>query len=124
MAEIDFERRLERMFAEAPVAADEAAFAARVESRLDRGWAARRAMIWIAGVAGGTIGATQLLMSNLRPSLERLEISAPRELVTLREAAGAAEWMTPLVGGETLWLMAALAAAAIGLALTRVIEEF
>lgn len=124
MAEIDFERRLERMFAEAPVAPDENAFAARVEGRLDRGWAARRAMIWVAGVAGGTIGATQLLMSNLRPSLERLEISAPRELVNLREAAGAAEWMTPLVGGETLWLMAALAATAIGLALTRVIEEF
>ncbi|MCC7266070.1 MAG: hypothetical protein IT546_01885 [Caulobacteraceae bacterium] len=124
MAEVDFERRLERMFAEAPVTADETAFAARVEGRLNRGWAARRAMIWIAGVAGGAIGATQLLVSNLRPSLERLEIATPRELITLREAAGAAEWMTPLVGGETLWLMAALAAAAVGLALTRMIEEF
>lgn len=124
MAEMDFERRLERMFAEDTVFPDEGTFAQRVETRLDRGWAARRAMIWVAGVAGGAIGATQLLMSNLRPSLERLEISPPAQLASLREAGAAVEWLTPLAGGETMWLIAALAVTAVGLALTRMIEEF
>ena len=42
MAELDFERRLERLFAETPAYADDDAFAERVERRLDRGWTARR----------------------------------------------------------------------------------
>jgi hypothetical protein len=121
---MDFERRLERMFAESTVFPDEGAFAQRVEGRLDRGWAARRVMIWVAGVAGGAIGATQLLMSNLRPSLEWLEISPPVQLASLREAGAAVGWLTPRAGGETMWLIAALAVTAVGLALTRVIEEF
>ena len=50
MAEADFERRLERLFGEAPDLADSQAFAERIERRLDRGWTARR---WLIGVAGG-----------------------------------------------------------------------
>ena len=123
MAEVDFEARLERMFAEAPSPGDADAFASRVETRLDRGWAARRAMIWIAGLAGGVIGATQLVMSNLRPSLEQVNLSAPHEFASLREVGAAAEWLPSLAGGETLWMIAILAATAIGLGLTRVIEE-
>ena len=53
MAEIDFERRLERLFADAPAFSDESAFAARVEQRLNRGWNVRRWFIGAAGVASG-----------------------------------------------------------------------
>ena len=37
MAELDFERRLERLFADLPELPDAAAFAERVERRLDAG---------------------------------------------------------------------------------------
>jgi hypothetical protein len=40
MAEIDFERRLERLFADAPELPDASAFATRIEGRLNRGWTA------------------------------------------------------------------------------------
>jgi hypothetical protein len=56
MAEVDFERRLERLFAEGPELADAGAFAERVERRLDAGWTARRWLIGAAGVVGGVIG--------------------------------------------------------------------
>ena len=38
MAELDFERRLERLFGEASELPDAAQFAERVERRLDAGW--------------------------------------------------------------------------------------
>ena len=38
MAEVDFERRLERLFAEGPDLPDAGAFADRIERRLNRGW--------------------------------------------------------------------------------------
>ena len=40
MAEADFERRLERLFGEAPELPDSQAFAERIEQRLNRGWTA------------------------------------------------------------------------------------
>ena len=45
MAELDFERRLERMFAETPELPDAGAFADGIERKLDRGWNLRRWMI-------------------------------------------------------------------------------
>ena len=57
----DFERRLERMFSEAPSYPDAETFAGRVEARLDRGWTARRWLIGAAGLVGGVIGASQLV---------------------------------------------------------------
>src|SRR4051794_41817855 len=52
MAE-DFERRLERLFAEHPELPDAGGFAERVERRLDAGWTARR---WLIGSGGGVGG--------------------------------------------------------------------
>src|ERR1700749_938961 len=70
MAELDFERRLERLFAEPPELPDAASFAERVERRLDRGWTARRGLIGAAGVVGGVIGASQLMVSNVFQRVE------------------------------------------------------
>src|SRR5947208_17019490 len=76
MAEVDFERRLERLFAEAPELSDAAAFAERISRRLDAGWTARRWLIGAAGVVGGVIGASQLMVSNLFQRVETAGDSA------------------------------------------------
>ena len=52
MADLDFENRLERMYAQAPAMPDSDAFARRVEGRIDRSWTVRRWAIGAAGVAG------------------------------------------------------------------------
>ena len=76
MVEADFERRLERLFAECPELPDAGPFADRVERRLDAGWTARRWIIGAAGVVGGVIGASQLMVSNLFQRVESAGDSA------------------------------------------------
>src|SRR3979409_399204 len=76
MAEVDFERRLERLFAEGPEVPDAGAFAERVERGFDAGWTARRWLIGAAGVIGGVIGASQLMVSNLFQRVESAGDSA------------------------------------------------
>lgn len=128
MAEVDFERRLERLFAAAPELPDADAFAARVERRLDAGWTARRWLIGAAGVGGGLIGASQLVMSNL---LQRVESAGDSAKVVgqglsqgLTEISPRAEWLTNVYsGGAVVWIASALAIVALGFALARVIEE-
>jgi hypothetical protein len=51
MADIEFERRLERLFSDAPEMLDAGGFAERIERRLEAGWTARRRLIGAAGVA-------------------------------------------------------------------------
>src|SRR5260221_10385602 len=65
MAEVVFERELERMFAEALAFADADYFAARVEQRLDRRWTARQVLIGGLGMVGGVIGGGQLFGTGL-----------------------------------------------------------
>src|SRR3954452_12665017 len=76
MAELDFERRLERLFAEGPELPDCQAFAETVERTLNRGWTARRWLLGAAGVVGGVVGASQLFASKLFERLENAEQSA------------------------------------------------
>jgi hypothetical protein len=124
MPEVDFERRLERLFAEAREFPDANGFAERVERRLDRGWTARRWLIGAAGVAGGVIGASQLMVSNLFQRVENAEVSARLLSSGLTHMAPRAEWMSALSGGgTTVWIASALAVIAMGFVLTRVIEE-
>ena len=101
MAELDFERRLERLFADAPELPDARGFTEGVERRLNRGWMARRWLIGVAGVVGGLIGASQLIMSNF---LERMESAS--------EGSGA-----------VIWAAVALAVVAMGFVVSRVLEE-
>ena len=128
MAEIEFERRLERLFGDAPELPDAAAFADRVERRLATGWTARRWLIGAAGGAGGVIGASQLIMSNLFQRVESAGDSA-RVLqqgitqLTPKISAGG-NWFSGFAdGGVVVWVASALAILAMGFALTRVIEE-
>jgi hypothetical protein len=125
MAEVEFERRLERLFAEAPEFADSEAFAQRVERRLDRGWATRRALIGVAGVVGGVVGASQLILSNFAGALQSAAAGPVRAISnSVNEVAPAADWIASLTGaGQVVWLAAGLAGLAIAFAITRMIEE-
>jgi hypothetical protein len=124
MAEAEFERRLERLFAEAPELPDAAAFAERIERRLATGWTARRWLIGAAGVAGGVIGASQLIMSNVFQRAEAMGDSARVLKAGFSQVAPRAEWVSGFAdGGVVVWVASALAIVAMGFALTRVIEE-
>ena len=124
MAEADFERRLERLFAEAPELPDAGAFAERVERRMNTGWTARRWLIGFAGVAGGLIGASQLIMSDLFQRVQNAGDSARVIKAGFTEVAPKAEWLSGFAsGGMVVWVASGLAIIAMGFALTRVIEE-
>ncbi|MFP5447765.1 MAG: hypothetical protein ACLGHU_03400 [Alphaproteobacteria bacterium] len=125
MAEMEVERTIERLFARAPELGDADVFAERVQRRLDRGWAARRALIGVAGLVGGVIGASQLIMSNLFSRAEAASSESARVLTSgVRQLAPQAEWLLNGPAGiEAIWLAAGLAVVAMGLVLTRIIEE-
>ncbi|MDB5475967.1 MAG: hypothetical protein JWP49_1478 [Phenylobacterium sp.] len=124
MAEIEFERRLERLFAEAPELSDAGPFADRVERRLNTGWQTRRWLIGAAGVAGGVIGASQLIMSNVFQRLENAGDSARVLQQGISQITPHEGWLSGFAdGGAVVWVASALAIVAMGFALTRVIEE-
>jgi hypothetical protein len=123
MADGDFERRLERLFAETPELPDAGVFAARLERRLDRGWTARRWLIGAAGVTGGLIGAHQILMSNLLQDASAAEGSARALTRTLGQTAPA-QWISAApAGGGVVWMAVGVAVLMMGFVLARVIEE-
>src|SRR5437870_5625153 len=98
MAE-DFERRLERLFAEAPELPDCAVFAERVEGTLSRGWATRRWLIGSAGVVGGVIAASQLFASNVFERVESAEQSARVLSQGLTRMTSSTDMVSALSGG-------------------------
>jgi hypothetical protein len=123
MAELDFERRLERLFAEAPELPDCAAFAQSIESKLNRGWQTRRWLIGAAGLVGGVIGASQLVVSNLFQRVESAEESARALSAGLSQVAPSTEMVSAISGGFGIWIAVGMAVLLMGFALTRVIEE-
>ena len=124
MVELDFERRLERLFAEAPELADAGAFAERVDRRLDAGWTARRWLIGAAGVVGGVIGASQLMMSDLFQRVETAGDSARFISSSLNHVSSGTDWVAAVSnGGTAVWVAAGLAVIMMGFVLTRVIGE-
>jgi hypothetical protein len=124
MVDIEFERRLERLFAEASELADAGPFAERVERRLDAGWTARRWLIGAAGVIGGVIGASQLMVSNLFQRVETAGDSARLLSTSMNHISMGANWMAAVSsGGAVVWAAAAMAVVMMGFVLTRVIGE-
>jgi hypothetical protein len=125
MAEHDFEMSLDRMFAEAPAFPDAELFAIQIDNRLSRGWAFRRMVIGGFGMAGGLIGGAQLLSSN---TLERMNVLALHSRTLMDSALSR---VLPGDGSlasygftvEVIWMSAALAAVAVGLAVTRLVRE-
>ena len=125
MADLDFETRLERMFAQPPAFVDADAFARRVEGRLDRSWTVRRWAIGAAGLVGGVVATGQVVGSNLS---ERMQGFGAETIADL--TAGARDFAPELkalsllpVGTEVLWMGAALAIMALALVATRMLEE-
>jgi hypothetical protein len=125
MADRTFEMELDRLFGEHPAFPDADLFALKVETSLDRGWTFRRLLIGGLGLAGGVVGAVQLLGYGVAPRLNDLAAHyAPSVQVKWTDVAishvlpGGLE-----VNGEILWMSAAMAIVAVGFALTRVIRE-
>jgi hypothetical protein len=124
MAELEFERRLERLFAESRELPDAGLFAERVERRLDAGWTARRWLIGAAGVVGGVIGASQLMMTNLFQRVETAGDSARLLSSSFVHVSTGADWVAAVSnGGTVVWVAAGLAVLMMGFVLTRVIGE-
>ncbi len=126
MAELEFERRLERLFNEPPALAGEGAFAALVEQKLNRGWTLRRGIIGAAGLVGGVVGASQLIMSNFIEQVETASKGSTRLI-----EAGMSQWAPRLemlsalpAGSSVVWIAGGMAVLAIGFVVTRVLEEF
>jgi hypothetical protein len=125
MADLDFETRLERMFAQPPAFADADAFARRVENRLDRSWTVRRWAIGAAGLVGGLVATGQVVGSNLSERMQGFGAETMADLTA--GARGFAPELKALslmpVGTEVLWMGAALAIMALALVATRMLEE-
>ena len=126
MAELEFERRLERLFNEPPALSGEGAFAALVEQKLNRGWTLRRGIIGAAGLVGGVVGASQLIMSNFVEQVETASKGSTRLI-----EAGMSQWAPRLemlsalpAGSSVVWIAGGMAVLAIGFVVTRVLEEF
>jgi hypothetical protein len=126
MAEAEFESRLLRLFDQPPAMPDGDAFALRVEARLDRGWGLRQVLIWTAGIAGGVIGAVQMVGSGLLPQFETAteesSLALSRHFETFMRSG--ADYAALPLNGEVLWMAAALGVMALAFAITRAVEEF
>lgn len=120
MSDPDFERRLERMFAQPSRLADGDAFAARFETRLARGWGVRRLLVGAAGALGGVIAATQLVSAELLGRLEGLSPSIetlPR--LTMPQVLTGAGLESGAMSQEVVWMTAAMLGLAAAFAATR-----
>ena len=124
MADVEFERRLERLFGDAPEMPDAGGFAERIERRLNAGWTARRWLIGAAGVVGGVIGASQLMMSDLFQRVETASDSARLLSSGLTHMSPRADWLSAISGGGgVVWIAASAAVLMMAFVLTRVIGE-
>jgi hypothetical protein len=129
---------LDRRFAEYPILPDSDAFVRRVGRKLDRGWTFRRLIIGGLGLAGGVIGAGQLLGSGLFARLDALtaqsralsaagltDALARSDVAQSPLAHGVSDLLAAgsTMDGQILWMSAALAAIAVGFLVTRAIRE-
>ncbi len=125
MAELEFEARLDRLFAQAPVFPDATIFALQVDHRLERGWNVRRLLIGGLGVVGGLFGVAQVVSSGLLSRAEMLSAQSSKllsqnvhQLIPLHLS-----FLDLPFGREVLGMSAALAAIARVLGLIRASEE-
>ncbi len=125
MSDHDFERRLERMFAQSPRMPDSDAFAARVESRLERGWGVRRLLVGAAGALGGVIATTQIVNAELVRRVEGLSLPEG-SLPTIRipQMLTASGLDNAAMSSEVVWLTAGMLGLAMAFVATRWAEGF
>lgn len=125
MADLEFEGRLDRLFAETPPYADAELFARKVQSRLDRSWALRRGLIGGLGVIGGLIAVGQLAASGV---ISRAEIishqSAKVASIAMANHLPAHLFYDSMpMGADFLLALGALAVVGVGLVVLRLIGE-
>ena len=125
MADLEFEGRLDRLFAEAPLLDDAGAFARRVQGRLDQSWALRRVLIGGLGVVGGLIAVVQLAASGVIGRAEVLSTQSAKVMtLAMANHVPTHMFMDSLPFSQAfLWAAIALAAVALGLALMRTIGD-
>ncbi|MBI1406095.1 MAG: hypothetical protein GC145_08220 [Caulobacter sp.] len=127
MSDLEFETRLDRLFAEPPYFEDAEGFARKVESRLERGWSIRRLFIGAAGVVAGLFGASQLMGAGIFLKAAGVEASEQASMAgkVWHQVVSASSNMGALpVSPEVLWMTAALGVTALGFAITRATQEF
>ncbi|MBW8858337.1 MAG: hypothetical protein JF570_00985 [Caulobacter sp.] len=124
MADPDFETQLSRLYAQPPAFGDAEPFAQRVTDRLDRGWALRRMMIGATGVVAGLAAAAQLIGSRFASEFSTMSRDGAQTLdLGLDKMMARYDQVLTLGSAQTLWLAAALAAAALAFAVTRLVDE-
>ncbi len=127
MSDPFFEHHLGRLFAEPPALADQAAFTASVQARLERNWAMRRVLIGAAGVVGGLVATAQVVGANL---VQRVTLASrgaddrAHDVVAELIARGhtALGLHSFPIGGEALWMVAGLAAVGVALVAARLMD--
>jgi hypothetical protein len=127
MSDLDFETRLDRLFAEPPHFKDSEVFASLVESRLERGWSVRRLFIGAAGVVAGLVGVGQLMGAGLFLKAAGIEATEQADAVSkaFSQVVSASSNLGALpISPEVLWMTAALGVMALGFAITRATQEF
>jgi hypothetical protein len=122
----DFDNQLGRLFNQPPAFSDNDTFAVLVTARLDRAWTMRRLMIGVGGLAAGVVVAWQFLAGRFGGELSAVSSDTRLALDTSisRMMTGFEQVVSLPAGNETLWLGAALAAAALALAITRAVETY
>jgi hypothetical protein len=121
----EFERSLERLFAQAPALSDGDAFASRVQAKLARSWRLRTVAIGAAGVVGGAVAASQILGAGF--ALQVREASAHSAQVV--DAAYRQTWtsldaMSQITPSAALfWAVSGLMILAAVVGATRVLDE-
>lgn len=128
----EFERALERLFAEPQVFSDADAFVGKVKSRLARNWRIRTLGIGAAGVAGGVVAASQIIGSGLAIQLQQASVQSVRAadvvyhqtqsgLDATRSGLDALSHITP--GAGLFWVVSGLMILAAVIGATRVLDE-
>jgi hypothetical protein len=126
VADLNFERELNRMFGEAPEFGDGHLFALKVDEKLQRGWTVRRLVIGGLGLVGGAVGGVQLLGGGLVARLGDATSQSGKlvtgKVIDLVQASIMPQSLPPDVG--MFWIAGTFAVVAIGFAVTRVMREF
>ena len=127
MSDLEFETRLDRLFAEPPHFKDAELFARQVEARLERGWSLRRILIGGAGLVAGLVGVGQMMGADLFLRAAGSEVTEQTEAMgkAFSQVMDAGSTLGGLpVSPEVLWMTAALGVMAVGFAITRATQEF
>lgn len=126
MADLDFDMRLSRLFAEDPALPDGDAFARRVEARLERNWTLRRVLIGGAGLVGGLVVAGQMLMPHVAQRIQSIPVPTAANLQQGMETL-IPQWKVLSYlpySSELLWIGAGLAALGVAALAKRSIEDY